>query len=88
MKSTFATVTALEATKNDIDVAVADLDIENRTITSWMNQRKEYGIKPLFKVYTVNSAREALNCFQNEQLSIIDAPKSCNISNDRNRFKF
>jgi chromosome partitioning protein len=74
MKSTLATVTALEATKNDIDVAVADLDVENRTITSWMNQRKEYGIKPLFKVYTVNSAREALNCFQNEQLSIIDAP--------------
>ena len=74
MKSTLATVTALEATKNDIDVAVADLDIENRTITSWMNQRKEYGIKPLFKVYTVNSAREALNCFQNEQLSIIEAP--------------
>ena len=74
MKSTLATVTALEATKNDIDVAVADLDVENRTITSWMNQRKEYGIKPLFKVYTVNSAREALKCFQNEQLSIIDAP--------------
>ena len=74
MKSTLATVTALEAMKNDIDVAVADLDVENRTITSWLKQRKEFGIAPLFKIYTVNTAKEALNCFSNEQLCIIDAP--------------
>jgi len=74
MKSTLATVTALEAIKNNIDVAVADLDVENRTITSWMKQREEYEINPRFKIYTVNNAREALNCFQNEQLCIIDAP--------------
>ena len=74
MKSTLATATALEAIKNDLSVAVADLDIENRTITSWIKQREEYGIEPLFKVYSINNAKEAINCFQDEQLCIIDAP--------------
>lgn len=74
MKSTLATVIALEAIKNDIDVAVADLDIENRTITNWIEQRKANNINPIFKIYTVNNAKEAINCFKNEQLCIIDAP--------------
>jgi chromosome partitioning protein len=74
MKSTLATATALETMQNDIDVAVADLDVENRSITSWIKQREEYGITPLFKVYSVNSAKEAINCFQGEQVCIIDAP--------------
>lgn len=74
MKSTLAAATALEAIKNDINVAVADLDVEHRTITSWVKQREEYDISPIFKVYPVNSAIEAINCFNNEQLCIIDAP--------------
>lgn len=74
MKSTLATATALEAVKNGISIAVADLDVENRTTTSWIKQREDYGIEPLFKVYSVNNAKEAVNCFHNEQLCIIDAP--------------
>ncbi len=74
MKSSLAEAIALEACLNDLDVAVADLDIEHRTVTSWIKQRKEYGISPVFKVYPVNSATEAINCFCGEQLCIIDAP--------------
>ena len=74
MKSTLAAATALEAIKNDFSVAVADLDVEHRTVASWIKQREEYEISPLFKVYLVNSAVEAINCFNDEQLCIIDAP--------------
>lgn len=74
MKSTLAAATALEAIKNDLDVAVADLDVEHRTVSSWIKQREEYKISPLFKVYSVNSAVEAIGCFNNEKLCIIDAP--------------
>ncbi|MHC0449681.1 MAG: hypothetical protein ACRY3E_06385 [Candidatus Lariskella arthropodorum] len=59
MKSTLA-ATALEAVKSGLDVAVADLDIEPRTITSWMKQMEEYNISPLVKVYPVASAVEAI----------------------------
>ncbi len=74
MKSTLASAMALEAVQNDLSVAIADLDTEHRTITSWIDQRKEYGISPIFKVYSVNSASEALSCFDDERLCIIDAP--------------
>jgi chromosome partitioning protein len=74
MKSTLATATALEAVKNNLSVAVADLDVEHRTITSWTNQRKTYNISPTFTVYSINNAVEAINCFNGEQLCIIDAP--------------
>ena len=74
MKSTLAIATALEAIRNELDVAVADLDVEHRTVVSWIQQRKDYNLTPIFKVFPVNSAFDALNCFTNEQLCIIDAP--------------
>lgn len=80
MKSTLATATALEAVSNDLEVAVADLDVEHRTITSWIKQRKDYNISPVFKVYSVSSALEAINCFNKEQLCIIDAPSRATLA--------
>lgn len=74
MKSTLASAMGLEAVLNGINTSVVDLDTEHRTITSFIDQRKEYGIEPIFNVCTVDSAREALDSYNNEQLYIIDAP--------------
>jgi len=74
MKSTLATAMGLEAVANGIDTTVVDLDTEHRTITAFIEQRIEYEIEPIFKVNTVDSAREALDSFNDEQLYIIDAP--------------
>lgn len=74
MKSTLATAMGLEAVHNGINVAVADLDTEHRTIDGWITQRKEYGIEPVFPHFTSNHADEALSGFNDQTLGIIDAP--------------
>ena len=74
MKSSLACAMAVECTNNELDVAVADLDREHRTVAQWHSTRKELGIDPVFTVHSVNSAVDALNCFKNESLAIIDAP--------------
>ena len=74
MKSTLATAMAVEATINDLDCAIADLDIEHRTSSQLSEQRSSLGITPTLKVYGVSSAKQAIDCFNDEALQIIDAP--------------
>ncbi len=74
MKSSLACAMAVECVKNGLNVSVADLDEEHRTVTQWLLLRKELAIEPTFTVHSVGSAMEALNCFSNENLAIIDAP--------------
>ena len=74
MKSTLAIATAIEAVKNKLSASVADLDVEHRTVSSWIEQREEYNLSPVFNVYSVNSAIEAINCFSDEKLCVIDSP--------------
>lgn len=74
MKSTLATAMALEAVHNGLSVKVADLDNEHRTVEEWIEQRRQFGIEPVFDYFTPNSADEALNGFSDENLCIIDAP--------------
>jgi len=73
-KSTLACSIAVECEKNNLQVSVADLDIEHRTTYNWSLQRKETEIEPSIKVYTPESAQEALSSFDGESLQIIDAP--------------
>jgi cellulose biosynthesis protein BcsQ len=74
MKSTLATAMALEAVHNGLSVKVADLDNEHRTVEEWIEQRRQFGIEPVFDYFAPNSADEALNGFNEENLCIIDAP--------------
>ena len=74
MKSSLASAMAVECVMNGLDVAVADLDKEHRTISQWLTTRIENGIDPTFQIYSVDSAKDALNCFSDESLAIIDAP--------------
>jgi chromosome partitioning protein len=74
MKSTLACAIAVEAANNNLNCSIADLDIEHRTSYDLSQQRKEFEIQPPINVIPVNSAVEALNCFTDEQLQIIDAP--------------
>ncbi|WP_353409278.1 ParA family protein [Arenicella sp. 4NH20-0111] len=74
MKSSIACAMAVECANNGLDVAVADLDKEHRTISQWLKTRIENEIDPTFHVYCVDSAKDALNCFSDESLAIIDAP--------------
>lgn len=57
MKSTLAAAMAVEATINDLDCAIADLDIEHRTSLQLSEQRSSLGITPTLKVYDVSSAK-------------------------------
>lgn len=74
MKSSLASAMAVECAMNGLDVAVADLDKEHRTISQWLTTRIENEIDPTFQIYSVDSAIDALNCFSDESLAIIDAP--------------
>lgn len=74
MKSTLAIAMGLEAVLNGLDTVLIDLDTEHRTTSDFIKQRKEYGIEPVVTVHAVDSAKEALDRFDGEQLYIIDAP--------------
>jgi len=74
MKSSLACAMAVECSNNGLDVAIADLDKEHRTVAQWLTTRIENEIEPTFPVHSVDSATDALNCFNNESLAIIDAP--------------
>lgn len=73
-KSSLASAMGVECVNNGLDVAIADLDPEHRTVTRWAATRLENEIQPIVKVYSVNSAVDALNSFDGENLGIIDAP--------------
>ena len=73
-KSILASSLAIEAVKNKLSVAVADLDHENKSIIDLVNDRARFGIQPNFTVYPVNTVNQALTCFKNERLQIIDCP--------------
>ena len=72
MKSTLALATALEAQKNGLSVAIADLDREHRTAAQWGEQRQQSGIEPLVTVKPVDTAKAALNAYEDEDLFIVD----------------
>jgi len=74
MKSSLACAMAVESANNGLDVSIADLDKEHRTVAQWLAVRTENEIEPTFPVYSVDSATDALNCFNDESLAIIDAP--------------
>jgi len=74
MKSSLSSAMAVECANNGLDVAIADLDKEHRTVTQWLKMRIENEIQPTFSVHSVDSATDALNSFNNENLAIIDAP--------------
>lgn len=74
-KSVLATALAVESINNKLPVAIADLDHEHRTSLEIQQDRTSSGIEPIFKVYTPETAKEALTCFKNEdKLQIIDCP--------------
>ena len=74
MKSSLALAMAVEASRNGLQVGVADLDREHLTLSEFRAQRLDMEIEPVFPVHEVKSAQDALKAFADEDLFIIDCP--------------
>ena len=73
-KSTLARTLAVVATEVGLDVAVADLDPQQRTLMRWVQARDEGGVVPAIHVKGYDTPKEALAASQDADLLILDMP--------------
>ncbi len=75
-KSSLARATAVEFTKSGWDVHVADMDTRQMSTLSWLEDRREQEITPMFTCAGYPDAPTALRAKASYQLLIIDGPAS------------
>ena len=73
-KSSIVRALAREAANNDINVKIADLDIQQATSINWVRRRLERDIVPVVLVEPFKTAEQAIKTAKNYELFIIDAP--------------
>jgi len=71
-KSTLARVMAYEATKNGLEVKIADLDTQQGTVADWHRHRLDTGHSPVGSVEVYKSAAQALKVAEQYDLLILD----------------
>ncbi len=76
-KSTLARAVACDAFKSGLSVKLADLDIQQGTVTEWHRQRLNNGYEPVGSVELFSKASLAVEAAGNHDLLIIDgAPRA------------
>ncbi len=73
-KSTLARALAREAAASDLEVKVADLDIQQGTTINWQRRRLEARIEPTVSVESFRTASQALKLADQFDLLILDGP--------------
>lgn len=76
-KSTLARAVACDASKSGLSVKLADLDIQQGTVTEWHRQRLNNGYEPVGSVELFSKASLAVKAADGHDLLIIDgAPRA------------
>lgn len=76
-KSTLARALASEAKKSELSVKLADLDIQQGTVTEWHRQRLSNGYAPVGSVELFDKAKAAVKSANGYDLLVIDgAPRA------------
>jgi chromosome partitioning protein len=73
-KSTLSRALATSAAAAGTPVTIADLDIQQETVKRWADRRDEYAAGSQVVVAGYDTAREAMDSADENQLLIIDAP--------------
>jgi chromosome partitioning protein len=73
-KSTITRAVAREGAANDLNVKVADLDVQQGTVAEWHRRRLQLEIRPTFEVQQFSTAADALSKCTNVDLLLIDGP--------------
>lgn len=73
-KSSIVRALAREAAKSELNVKIADLDIQQATSINWVRRRLEADIKPSIAVEPFKTAEQAIQTAKNYELFVIDGP--------------
>ena len=73
-KSSIVRSLAREAANSDMDVKIADLDIQQATSINWVRRRLENDIQPPIAVEPFKTAEQAIKVAPNHDIFIIDGP--------------